>query len=111
MGNTKKRPSKQKWKKREYHVQNIEYVEQQDVKTYCTTNQFPESQCCVPHNKTHGVCVLSKHYHMSFDPKLGHVRCEMHLILCAFTQCAYTLDITWVPGVPPYLQPCYQTVK
>ena len=42
MGNTKKRPSKQKWKKREYHVQNIEYVEQQDVKTYCTTNQFPE---------------------------------------------------------------------
>ena len=33
-----KRSSKKKCKNIEYHVQNNEYVEHQDVKMYCTTN-------------------------------------------------------------------------
>ena len=58
------------WKNREYHVQNNEYVEHQDVKMYCATNQFPELMFLWPHNNPHDVRRLGKHYCMTFDPKL-----------------------------------------
>ena len=37
------------WKNRDYNVQNNEDVEHQDVKIYCTTNQFPEFKFCFTH--------------------------------------------------------------
>ena len=71
-GEHKKRSSKKKWTNREYYVRNNEDVENQDVKIYCNKNQFPELLLCVTHNKPHGVRGLSNHYHMRFDPKIGH---------------------------------------
>ena len=57
----------------EYHVKHNEDVEHQDVKMYCSKNQFPELEFIGPHNKTHGVSGLGKHYHMRFDSVLGHI--------------------------------------
>ena len=51
-------------------MQNNEYVEHQDVKMYCATNQFPELMFLWPHNNPHDVRRLGKHYFMPFDPKL-----------------------------------------
>ena len=53
-------------------MRNNEDVENQDVKIYCNKNQFPELLLCVTHNKPHGVRGLSNHYHMRFEPKIGH---------------------------------------
>ena len=78
---------------------------------YCTTNQFPELQFLVPHKKTHGVHVLVKNDHMHFDPKLGHVTCEMHRIPCACNMCNSIIDQPWIPGIPEHQQPSYQSVK
>ena len=37
----KKNSKKKKWTNRDYHVKKNEYVEHQDVKIYCTKNNFP----------------------------------------------------------------------
>ena len=66
---------------RKYHVQDNADVELKDVKIYCSTNQF------VPHSKPHGSRVLSKHYHLRFDPKLGMGVCQILRILCACVAC------------------------
>ena len=41
----RKRASKRKWKKREYHVQDNADVEKKYVKMYCDTNQFDLMSC------------------------------------------------------------------
>ena len=37
----KKQYMERKWTYRQYHVQDNSYVEKQDLKIYCNTNQFP----------------------------------------------------------------------
>ena len=84
----------------EPHVQNNKYVEHQEVKIYCATNQFTELQFIGPHNKPYGVRRLCKNYHMHFDPKLGHVKCTICGIPCDCTLCTSIMDQPWVPGFP-----------
>ena len=50
----------------------------------CDTNQLTALQFCVPHPKPHGARGLSKHYNLSFDPKIGHGICEIQRIPCGF---------------------------
>ena len=52
-------------------MQKHEDIEHQDDQMH-TTNQFPLFSFCGSHNKPHGAHGLGKHYHISFDPKLGH---------------------------------------
>ena len=72
---------------RKYHVQDNADVELKYVKIYCSTNQFPGLLLFGSHSKPHGARVLSKHYHLRFDPKLGMVVCEILRILCACVAC------------------------
>ena len=76
-------------------------VAQKAVKMFLNTNRFPELQICGPHTKPHGVRGFSKHYHMWFDPKLGHVICAMCQIPCAFFEFTSTLNKPWVRILPP----------
>ena len=77
------RTSKRKWIDREYHAQDNADVSHKDVKMYCDTNQFPALKFGVPHPNNHGARGLSKHYHLRFDTKLGHVICAILHITCA----------------------------
>ena len=95
-----KRASERKWIDREYHVQDNADVAHKDVKMYCDTNQFSELPFCVPHPKPHGARGFSNHYHLSFDPKLGHGICAIHHIPCACVVCTLIIDQLWVYGIP-----------
>ena len=64
--------SERTWTDIQYHVQDHFDVAHNDVKIYCDTNQFPALPLCGPHPKPRGARGLSKHYHLRFDPKLGH---------------------------------------
>ena len=103
--------NKQKWTNKEYQVQKTEYFELQNVKTYCTTKQFPKLTFCGSHNKPHGVHEFSKNYHMRFDPKLGHGTCAICCIPYTCNQFKYTLGKPLTPGVLTHLQPRYQPLK
>ena len=81
-----------KWIDRQYHVQDNADVSHQDVIMYCNTNQFPASSFCGTHYKPHGARVLSKHYHLRFDPKRGNDICAICRISCACVACTSTLD-------------------
>ena len=82
----------------------------QDVKMYCNTNQLPTLPFCIPHSKPHGARGLGKHYHLSFDPKLGMGKCAIHLIPCACVACTSRLDKPWISGIPPEKQELYKPV-
>ena len=99
MENTKKF-NKKKWKNRDYYVQHNKYVENQDVKMYCETNQFTELKFLGPHNKPHGACGLGKNYHMRFNPKLGHGEYVIHHTPCACTLCTSSIEQPWIKGFP-----------
>ena len=58
-------------------MQHNKKFDNQDVKMYCATNQFPELKFLGTHNKPHGVHGLGKHYHIRFDTKLGHGICAI----------------------------------
>ena len=75
-------------------------VDNQDMKMYCATNQFPEFQFLGPQNKPHGVYGLGKHYHVCFYTKLGHGTCEIRRITCSSILCTSVLDQLWIPGMP-----------
>ena len=101
LGNEKhKKPQGKKWTNREYHVQHNKDVELQDVNMYCAKNQFPKFSCCGPHNKPNDVRGLGKNYPMCFYTKIGHGRCVIFRITCAYTKCTSILDQTWIPSVP-----------
>ena len=80
------------------------------VKMYCNTNQFPALHFCGPHSKPHGARGLGKHYHLSFDPKLGMDICAIRRIPCACVACTSMLDKTWISGIPSGEQESYKTV-
>ena len=111
MLNTRKGEVKKSGRNRYYHVQHNKYVEYQDDKMYLDTNQFPEFQFLGPHNKPHGVCGLGKHYHMSFDTKLGHETCEMCRIPCVCTLCTSILDQPFIQGFIAQQQPHYKPIQ
>ena len=90
-GKYKKRFKEIKWIDRQYHVQNNDDVEHQDLKIYCNTNQFPELSFCGPHSKPNGARGMSKHYHLRFDPKLGMGICGILCIPCACVACTSML--------------------
>ena len=66
---------------------------------YYDNNQLPALPFGVPHPKPHGVRGLSKHYHLSFDPKLGHDICAIHHIPCTYIECKSMLDKSWFSGI------------
>ena len=105
-----KRASKRKWTDREFHVQDSADVAHKDVKMYCDTNQFPALPFCVSHPKPHGSRGSSKHYHLNFDPKLGHGICEIICIPCACVGCTSMLDKPWISGIPSNKRARYQPV-
>ena len=44
---------------------------------YCDKKQLPTLPFYGPHPKPHGTRGLSKHHHLRFDTKLGHVICKI----------------------------------
>ena len=73
---------------------------------YCDTNQ----PFFCPHPKPHGARGLSKHYHLRFDPKLGHGICAICRIPCACVGCTSMLDKPWICGIPSRKHARYQPV-
>ena len=92
-------------------MQHNKDVDHHNVKIYYSTDQFPILQFLGPHNKPHGVHVLSNHYHMIFDPKLGHGTCAISCIPFSCTFCTSIIYQPWFPGFPLHKQPCYQPVQ
>ena len=95
---------------KEYHVQDNSAVEHQDVKIHCNTSQFPVLSFCGPYSKPHGTKGFIKHYHLSYDTKIGMGRCEIFRISCACVSCTSMLDKPWVSGIPPDEQDRYKPV-
>ena len=89
-----------KWTQRQYQAQDNADFEHKDVKMYFNSNQLPELSFCVPHYKPHGAKGSSKHYHLSFDPKLGMGICAIRCIPCACVECTSILDKPWISGIP-----------
>ena len=104
------RESKQKCTEREYHVQNDADIAHKYVKMFGNTNQFPSFSFCGTHTKPHGVRGFSKHYHMWFDPKLGHDICAICRILCVCAECTSMLEKLCINCLTPKQQLCYWTV-
>ena len=63
------------------------------MKIYCDTNRFPVLQLCGSHPKNHGARGLVNHYHICFDPNLGHC------IPCECVACTSMIDQPWISGV------------
>ena len=67
---------------------------------YCDTNQFLTLLLCGPHPNPHGTGGFSKHYHLRFDPKLGHSICAIRRIPCYCVACTSMLDKPWISIIP-----------
>ena len=93
---------------REYHVQDNADVAHKYVKIYCDTNQFPALPFCGSHPKPRRARGLGKHYHIPFDPNVGHDICEICRIPCACVACTSMLDQPWIFGVQSTKQARYQ---
>ena len=106
----RKIPGKRKWTDIEFNVQDNSDVVHKDVKVYFDTNQFPALPFGSPHPKPHRSRGLSKHYHLCFDPKLGHGICAIFRIPCACVACTSMLDHPWISGTPLKKQSRYQPV-
>ena len=81
------------------------------MKIYCDTNQLPALPLHGSHPKPHGARGLVKHYHLRFDPKLGHFIYAIIRIPCACVGCTSMLDKPWVSGIPSKKQSDYQPVS
>ena len=80
------------------------------MKNYCDRNQFPALPFCDPHPKPRGARGLGKHYHLRFNPKLGHGICATHRITCACVAFTSMLDQPWIYVIPSKKQTCNQPV-
>ena len=106
----RKRAIKIKWTDVEYHVQDDADVAPKYVRIYCDTNQFPALLFCGSYSKPRGSRELSKHYHIRFDPNLGHGICAIFRILFACVACTSMLDQQRISGIPSTKQARYQPV-
>ena len=86
-GKYRKRSIKRKWTDREYHVQDNADVAHKYMKMYCNSNQFPKLPFFGSHPKPHVPRGLSKHYHLRFNPELGHGIFSISRIPCACVAC------------------------
>ena len=86
-GKDRKISSKIKCTDIEYHVQDNADIAHKDVKNYCDTNQFPSLPFCVSHPNPCVARGLGKHYHIRFDPNLGHGIFAVFRIPCAYVSC------------------------
>ena len=102
--------SKRKWTYIECHVQDNTDVAHKEVKMYCDTNQFPKLPFCGSYPKPRGARGLIKHYHLCFDPKLGHGICAIFRIPCACVACTSMLDKPWISGIQSTKNSLYQPV-
>ena len=109
-GKHRKRSSKRKWIDRKYHFQDNSNFSHKDVKMYCDTNEFPALPFCGPHTKPHESRGLSKHYRLSFDPKLVHGIFVILHIPCVFVACTSMLDKPWIYAILSKKQSRYQPV-
>ena len=107
---TQKRTSTKIRTSREYHVKNNKYVKHEDSECIVPI-VFNRSKICRGTQKPHGVCGLSKHYYISFDPKPGHVTYTICCIPCDCTLWTYRLYQPWVPVISPQKQLSYKTLK
>ena len=73
-------------------------------------NQFSGLSFFDTHSKPHGARGLSKHYHFSFDTKLGMGICAIHRIQCDFVACKSMLENPWIYGISPDEQELYKHV-
>ena len=55
--------------------------------------------------------MLSKHYHLQLDPKLGNGKCAIEWIPCDCNACTKMLEKPWEIGAELIEQTCYQPVK
>ena len=99
-----------KWIDRQYRVQYNAAVAHKDVKMFCNTNKLLELSFCGPYYKPHGKKLLSKHYHLRFDPKLGNVICSIFRKPCACVACTSMLDKPLIYGIPSDEQERYKPV-
>ena len=90
---------------RYYHVGHNKDVNHQYMNMYSATTQFSELHLIGPHNKPHGVRGLGKHYHIHFDPKIGHDTCEISHIPSDYSLCTYMLDQPWESGIIEHQEP------
>ena len=80
------------------------------MKIYCDTNQFPTLPFFGSYPKPHGERGLRKHYHLRFNPKLGHGICTIRRIPCACVACTSILEKPWIYGILSNKQARYQPV-
>ena len=77
---------------------------------YCDINQLPALLFCGPHTKPHGARGLSKHYHLRFDPEIGHGIYAILHIPYSCVGCTSMVDKPWIGGIPSNKQARYQPV-
>ena len=77
---------------------------------YCDTNQLPTLLFCGSHPKPHGERGLVKHYHLRFDPNIGHGVCAILRIPCACVGCTSILEKLCIYGIQLTRQTRYQYV-
>ena len=87
-----------------YYFQDNADVAHKYADMYCDTNQLLELPLCCPHRKPHGARGLSKHYHLRFDPKLGHGICAIRRTPCACVGYTSMMDKPWIYGIPSQKQ-------
>ena len=110
-GKYRKISSKIKFTDRKYYVQDNPDVAHKEVKIYYNTNQLPELPFCGPHPIPHGARVSIKHYHLRFDPKLGHVIYAICHIPYDYVTCKSMLYQPWIYYISSEKQARYQPVK
>ena len=80
------------------------------MKIYCDTNRFQKLPFCGPHPNHHGARGLIKHYHLRFDPNIGHVICAIAHIPRACVACISMLYQPCISGIPSKKKSRYQPV-
>ena len=102
---------KRKWTEREYHVQDSKDIHHKSVKVSFASTKFTALTFFVPHEKSHGVRGLIKHYHLQLEPKLDNGKCAIKRIPCACNVCTNMSDKHWAIVVELIDQPRYQSFK
>ena len=55
--------------------------------------------------KPHGVCELGDHYHIRFEPKIGHGVCAIRWMPYPCMQFTSIMDKPWTPNIPSQQKP------
>ena len=97
----KKISSKIKCTDREDYFQDNADVAHKYVKMFCDTNQIPKLSFFGSYPSPHRAMGLGKHYHLSFDPNLGHGIFLIRRIPCACVSYTSMLDQPWISGIHP----------